>query len=186
MGEGAGDLFSLAWSSELQTIFVGCQNTSLQWFDFRGPISRSSSSSSVVDGFTLTSSARTLNVGTSRKAHKFFDSYPQYERKPADIHAHNECSGLRGRSSPNSDRSDTPPPKDYLSIPAYNVIDSAHYGYIYCMIVLRRGGQTIQLATGSGDETVKVLMLSLFRLIELLNCTPLVMGLRISNTRISA
>jgi di- and tripeptidase len=162
MGEGAGDLFSLAWSSELQTIFVGCQNTSLQWFDFRDPISRLSSPSSVVDGSTLTSSTYTPKVGASRKAHKFFDSYPQYERKPADIHANNEWSGLRGRSSPDSDRSNTPPPQDYLSIPAYNVIDSAHYGYIYCMVVLRRGGQTTQLATGSGDETVKVLMLSLF------------------------
>jgi len=185
MGEGAGDLFSLAWSSELQTIFVGCQNTSLQWFDFREPIS-TSFSSLVVDGSTLTPAACTPNGGTSRKAHKFFDSYPQYERKPADIHANNECSGLRGRSSPDLDRSDTPPPQDYLSIPAYNVLDSAHYGYIYCMVVLRRGRQAIQLATGSGDETVKVQMLSLFQLAKLMNLVPLVMELRISSTRISA
>jgi len=182
MGEGAGDLFSLAWSSELQTIFVGCQNTSLQWFDFREPIPRSSSSSSVVDGPTLTSSNYTPMVGASRTAHKFFDSYPQYERKPADIHANN--SRLRGRSSPDSDHSDAPP-RDYLSIPASNVIDSAHYGYIYCMVVLHKCNHGIQLATGSGDETVKVLM-SLFALIELITFVSIVMELLVSSTRISA
>ncbi|KIM43328.1 hypothetical protein M413DRAFT_69177 [Hebeloma cylindrosporum] len=137
MGEGSGDLFSLSWSSEMQTIFLGCQNTSLQWFDFREPISRSPSSLSFVD------------------AHKFFDSYPQYERKPADIHANNKGAKLYGRSSPESDHSDAAH-QEYLSIPASNVIDSAHYGYIYCMVVLRKSGHGIQLATGSGDETVKL------------------------------
>ena len=165
MGEGAGDLFSLTWSSELQTIFVGCQNTSLQWFDFREPISRSPSSLSIVDGSTLTSSNSTPVVGVSRKVHKFFDSYPQYERKPADIHANNRGPRLHGRSTPDSDHSDAPP-RDYLSIPASNVIDSAHYGYVYCMVVLRKGDHGIQLATGSGDETVKVLMSLWFPLIN--------------------
>jgi di- and tripeptidase len=115
MGEGAGDLFSLTWSSELQTIFVGCQNTSLQWFDFREPISGSPSSSSVVDSSTLTSNYTPM-VGASRKVHKFFDSYPQYERKPADIHANNMGSRSHGQSTPDSDHSDAPP-REYISIP---------------------------------------------------------------------
>ncbi|KAF8908992.1 hypothetical protein CPB84DRAFT_1673831 [Gymnopilus junonius] len=125
LGEGAGDLFSLAWSSELQTIFVGCQNTSLQWYTFQDPMPSSAS---------------------------FFDSYPQYERKPADIFANN---GMPGRGSPDSDRSDVSTPQEYLSIPSSNVIDPAHYGYIYCMVVLH-SDRGVELATGSGDETVKL------------------------------
>lgn len=40
-------------------------------------------------------------------------------------------------------------------IPASNVIDSAHYGYIYCMTILE-ANRSVQLVTGSGDEMVKV------------------------------
>ena len=52
-----------------------------------------------------------------------------------------------------------------FNIPAQNVLDSAHYGYVYCMALLpsackRAAGATREedalLATGSGDETVKV------------------------------
>ncbi|KDR82660.1 hypothetical protein GALMADRAFT_58317 [Galerina marginata CBS 339.88] len=128
LGEGAGDLFSLSWSSTLQTIFVGCQNTSLQWYNF----------------------------GDLMSTHKFFDSYPQYERKPADVFANNGNQRILGRGSPDSDRSDMSSPQEYLSIPPTNVIDSAHYGYIYCMAIVTEGDGGIHLATGSGDETVKL------------------------------
>ncbi|KAJ7644380.1 hypothetical protein FB45DRAFT_897694 [Roridomyces roridus] len=139
----AGDLFSLAWSSSLQTIFIGCQNTSLQWYDFRTELlARSLDLSSTV------SSGRS----TPRKAHKFFDSYPQYERKPADIYANN---GPSRDTSPHSDRSVPWPRRGYLHIPAENVLDSAHYGYIYCMAMLDSIGG-VRLVTGSGDEFVKV------------------------------
>lgn len=59
-------------------------------------------------------------------------------------------------------------PRAFLQVPATNVIDSAHYGYVYCMALLSSppeepsdeptlaGGASIQLVTGSGDETVKV------------------------------
>ena len=60
-----------------------------------------------------------------------------------------------------------PSPRGFLQVPASNVIDSAHYGYVYCMALLSTGkvsddsrlpvdGST-QLVTGSGDETVKVI-----------------------------
>lgn len=59
-----------------------------------------------------------------------------------------------------------PVPKAFLQVPAINVIDSAHYGYVYCMALLpstREGSDdsapvsgATQLVTGSGDETVKV------------------------------
>ncbi|KAJ2935286.1 hypothetical protein H1R20_g1809, partial [Candolleomyces eurysporus] len=44
-----------------------------------------------------------------------------------------------------------------LNIPAVNVIDPAHYGYIYCMTALTATGDGItRLATGSGDESIKL------------------------------
>ncbi|KAF8208640.1 hypothetical protein K438DRAFT_1812622 [Mycena galopus ATCC 62051] len=135
---GAGDLFSLAWCPSLQTIYVGCQNTSLQWYDFKCDRSFSDASAS--------------GTSTPRKPHKFFDSYPQFERKPADIHANN---GRSRDTSPHSD-SNAPAPRAYLDIPPENVIDSAHYGYIYCMTLFQDGETGTRLVTGSGDESVKI------------------------------
>ncbi|KAF9568808.1 glutathione degradosome [Agrocybe pediades] len=155
MGESAGDLFSLSWSPSSQTIFIGCQNTSLQWFSFQELPSKSPPSSYVEEGPVLTPTGTGTSTPTklsSRKAHKFFDSYPQYERRPADIFANN----VPGRSSPDSDRTDASGPGEHLGIPPSNVIDSAHYGYLYCMTLLNEGDRGIQLATGSGDETVKL------------------------------
>ncbi|KAF7365438.1 Beta-Ala-His dipeptidase [Mycena venus] len=147
---GAGDLFSLAWCPSLQTIYVGCQNTSLQWYDFNSehhPINAGSTHFRDVSGSAS-------GTSTPRKPHKFFDSYPQYERKPADIHANN---GAPSRDiSPHSDTT-VPPPRAYLNIPSENVIDSAHYGYIYCMALFPDDDEKgVRLVTGSGDESVKV------------------------------
>jgi di- and tripeptidase len=142
----AGDLFSLSWVPSIQTIFVGCQNTSLQWLDFKSGITRSDSSSSESESGVSTPS----RLG-QRQAHKFFDSYPIYERKPADVFAKNSRAG--GRGSPDSDVS-VPSPIAHLEIPAANVVDSAHYGYVYCMAVSHPSDEHKEprLATGSGDE----------------------------------
>jgi di- and tripeptidase len=150
---GAGDLFSVTWSSSLQTIFIGCQNTSLQWYSFQDPIKQVQSSTK--DDLPLNAPVSSSVV--SRKAHKFFDSYPQYERRPADIYAkNNTLSRTTGRGSPDSDFADISQPKEYCSILSSNVIDSAHYGYIYCMALLTETNQPDKIVTGSGDETVKV------------------------------
>jgi di- and tripeptidase len=142
----SGDLFSLAWSPTRQVLFVGCQNTSLQWISFPSP-------SSSPPPPEPTSSGTATPTHTSRKAHKFFDSYPIYQRKPADLHAY--LTQQSGRDTPDLDCSDITPPNAYFSIPACNVIDSAHWGYIYCMVVLD-DEDGVRLATGSGDEFVKV------------------------------
>ncbi|KAF5327950.1 hypothetical protein D9758_016773 [Tetrapyrgos nigripes] len=151
---GAGDLFSLAWSPTLQTIYVGCQNTCLQWLDLSNlptqPLSVSSSpeclqrvaSSSNPDSGTVTPTTAAL-----RKAHKFFDSYPLHERRPADIFARNSLASSSSQSDDNIPR---------LVIPATNVIESVHHGYIYCMSILDEGEAGVKLTTGSGDETIKM------------------------------
>jgi len=146
---GAGDLFSLAWNPVTQVIYIGCQNTSLQWQGFcKFQLGRCTREQT--DSGTTT---------PSRKVHKFFDSYPQYTHRPADLQANNISSSpllsqdtFRGITS-------------LLNIPATNVIDSAHFGYVYCMTLIpstREGKieneqvQSYYLVTGSGDETVKV------------------------------
>lgn len=149
---GAGDLFSLAWNSSLQIIYIGCQNTSLQWFGF--------SEDQIGQQIKETSSG----VSTpTRKVHKFFDSYPQYTHKPADRFANNFGS----LSPPSLERDTSANPALAFDIPASNVIDSAHYGYVYCMAIIpssrtdtgdihSESGRYHQLLTGSGDETVKL------------------------------
>lgn len=148
---GAGDLFSLAWNPAMQIIYIGCQNTSLQWQGFCK--------------FQLDRRAEEqCGSGTStptRKVHKFFDSYPQYTHRPADLQANNFSM------SPSTSQGAFVGTDSLINIPATNVIDSAHFGYIYCMALLpstREGtghlaqklGQNYYLVTGSGDETVKI------------------------------
>ncbi|KAI0271199.1 Zn-dependent exopeptidase [Russula aff. rugulosa BPL654] len=137
----SGDLFSLAWSPTLSTIFVGCQNTSLQWYNFRDSVNQA----------VNTPSQRSSGTSTPRLAHKFFNSYPRSQRRSPDLESSNGINKfLQSRMA--------------MSIPAQNVIDSAHYGYVYCMVLLpstRQGATStaqkdVVLATGSGDETVKV------------------------------
>ncbi|TFY73639.1 hypothetical protein EWM64_g10374 [Hericium alpestre] len=131
----SGDLFSIAWSRSLKTLYIGCQNTSLQWYYFpdeptpdhpcQGPTSGTST--------------------PSRKAHRL-----------GDLSSHIAHPTV-------------PEPRSILSIPASNVIDSAHFGYVYCMTLVpstREGsddlaraieGQgNVHLVTGSGDETLKL------------------------------
>ncbi|KAG1879215.1 glutathione degradosome [Suillus subluteus] len=148
---GAGDLFSLAWNPAMQIIYIGCQNTSLQWQGFCK--------------FQLDRRAEEqCGSGTStptRKVHKFFDSYPQYTHRPADLQANNFSM------SPSASQGALVGTNSLINISATNVIDSAHFGYIYCMALLpstregtghlaQKPGQNYYLATGSGDETVKI------------------------------
>jgi di- and tripeptidase len=155
---GAGDLFSLIWSSSLQTVYIGCQNTSLQWFDFsKTPIG--------FDICSITGSPSSTDLG--RRPHKFFDSYPRYARRPADIFANNGLITPPTSYPEGDDSVGVTPSGASLQIPATNVIDSAHFGYVYCLALLPPRQvdsddeavpvtEDVQLVSGSGDETVKV------------------------------
>lgn len=148
---GSGDLFALSWSASLQTLYIGCQNTSLQWFDFKTLEGTSSTNPGEAQPRPSTPGSGTATPSSSyqRKAHKFFDSYPLFERRPADIYANNTSA------SQNPAAETLPVP--HLKIAAEQVSDWAHHGYIYCMALLEESeGNEVHLVTGSGDETVKV------------------------------
>ncbi|CUA72557.1 putative di-and tripeptidase DUG2 [Rhizoctonia solani] len=113
--------------------------------------------------------------------HKFFDSFPQPAGRPVTLQrpstavlttASNlsfqrpstpiaapkikkstncEGTGAVGATDKNEDE-----PR-ILSIPSENVIHSAHYGYIYCMALVRdKHSDQVRLVTGSGDEETKL------------------------------
>lgn len=96
---------------------------------------------------------------TSRRVHKFFDSYPQYTRRPADLFARNPTCSTSYQASlpptPPSSSSSLPStsgspahvtealqheacqrPLAVLQVPPSNIIYSAHYGYVYCMALV--------------------------------------------------
>ncbi|KAF6757538.1 hypothetical protein DFP72DRAFT_1111850 [Ephemerocybe angulata] len=157
--DGAGDIFSLAWLPSMQTIFIGCQNTSLQWFSFSNdaPSQAESVTSTDVAPSSSSGTSTPLSSSYTRQAHKFFDSYPRFERRPADLNARNGTPRPTGRGTPDSGHSEDVPPSMQLNIPSINVIDPAHFGYIYCMTLLTGTGDGItRLATGSGDEGIKL------------------------------
>ncbi|KAI0088477.1 Zn-dependent exopeptidase [Irpex rosettiformis] len=196
METDSGDIFCVNWNSATSTVYFGCQNTSIQWFSFKSVLELATSAFEA--GFSDSRGVRSsslervlsengLHSGTvtPRRAHKFFDSYPQYQRKPADLNARNPCCSS---SRPPSPYLGSPTPSvsssydscvitsniqnlrtpQVLSVPPENMIWSAHYGYVYCMALApssnREGSDdppvgrntNMQLITGSGDATVKV------------------------------
>ncbi|KAH9980925.1 Zn-dependent exopeptidase [Lactifluus volemus] len=150
----SGDLFSLAWSPTHSTIYIGCQNTSIQWYNF----------TNFDQNLSIGGSPATTGTSTPRRAHKFFDSYPRSQRRSPDLEASNGIGipilVVDGHIVLNN----PPMARAEFNIPPQNVIDSAHYGYVYCMALFpstRVGAahsihEDVLLATGSGDETVKV------------------------------
>ena len=140
----AGDIYSLAWSQSRETVYFGCQNTSIQWIQLGGD------------------SVMTPPSSQPRPVHKFFaGSHPQYQHTMS-VDSTNEIAPTL-LSDVTSQAECT-----VLSIPATNIVSSAHHGYVYCMAVspspywgsddtLYTDAQScVYLVTGSGDESVKV------------------------------
>lgn len=144
--DSSGDIYSLAWDDRQGgTLYFGCQNTDIEWFNFD-------------DAETISSSLtleRTNSTGRSSAAHRFFEGGPRiYQRG---------CGGGSTSakvSSPLAARDDAPSSstsqhRSHVVAPC-NVIQNAHYGYIYCAITLDRNADERWLVTGSGDADVKI------------------------------
>jgi di- and tripeptidase len=167
----AGEIFSLTYCPSLSTVYFGCQNTSLQWFDLSQATKFKSKGGSPVRNSNGTT------ILPSKRWHKFFDSVPQPARtvngSPTSttgsttpdrqlVHSLGDpaeavCASLRFTSIDAGPKA--------LQVPPQNVILPAQYGYIYCMALspshlysgdYRQRDQDIFLLTGSGDEDVKV------------------------------
>ena len=125
-----GDVFCVSYSTELETVYLGAQNTSLQWCDL-----------SQKDSKPLPDPA----AHPSYRNHRFFDSKgPTGVSTPRPPSA-SELRALGGQ---------------HLEIDKNHVIQYAHYGYVYCTLLaegLSNGDHSSEiLISGGGDGFVKL------------------------------
>ena len=102
-----------------------------------------------------------------KKWHRFFDNTPRLGRPVVAPSVANSSAP----TTPSGASTPFLPQPRVLQVSPQNIIHSAHYGYIYCMALLpsppedvterkTERGDERRLATGSGDETVKVRVFS--------------------------
>ena len=125
-----GDVFCVAYSAVQQTVYLGAQNTSIQWHNF---------------------SSGTQHPPTSLESHplnrrnKFFDSIG-----PGAIATPRRVVGADILA----------PGGEPVEIRKEHIVQYAHYGYVYCMLLVKGGicsdtGEET-LVTGGGDGTIKL------------------------------
>ncbi|RAK78832.1 glutamine amidotransferase subunit DUG2 [Aspergillus fijiensis CBS 313.89] len=128
-----GDIFAVAYSSSLKTIYCGAQNTSIQWCDI-----------SQVDAASAQSSAAQL----SRRTHRFFDS-----RGPDGSRAPRPDAGAEGPHSVMQGGQVLTFKRDHHKL-------FAHHGYVYTMLLVKglieSSPEEEVLLTGAGDGVVKL------------------------------
>lgn len=128
-----GDVFSVAYSTQFQTVYLGAQNTSIQWCSLEEGQSRCPSS---------------LSNHPDVRNHKFFDSV--------------NSGGKATPRPPSSGRSALiPPPNTNLEIGKRHMKHFAHFGYVYCMLMARGASRRVDgsedtLISGGGDGTIKI------------------------------
>ncbi|KAH7347142.1 WD repeat-containing protein [Plectosphaerella cucumerina] len=132
-----GDIFSVAYSAQHDTVYLGAQNTSIQWVNLKDPKNRVSHDSA---------------QHPDRRNHRFFDS--------------RAVGGGASTPRRNDERWATMPKSEkVVEIPAGAVQMFAHYGYIYCMLMAKGPTMLVEpdeevLISGGGDGTIKLWKLS--------------------------
>lgn len=127
-----GDIFSTAYSAQHDTLYLGAQNTSIQWVQLSDP-------SAVV----TTSSQK----HPDRRNHRFFDS---------------KAVGGGSTPRRNEDRwALIPRANTVLEIDSGSIRNFAHFGYVYCMLMAKGPTVLVDedddvLISGAGDGTVKL------------------------------
>ncbi|KIW04317.1 hypothetical protein, variant [Verruconis gallopava] len=126
-----GDIFCVAYSTRLETVYIGAQNTSIQWYDLKQR------------------DTRPKPLPTSHPWHRqsrFFDSPgPGGVRTPRK-----DVSG----SGPGDARGG-----QVLEIDRQDIRQFAHNGYVYCMLLAKglKGNPNQEvLISGGGDGTIKI------------------------------
>ncbi|KAG6040646.1 hypothetical protein E4U41_007547 [Claviceps citrina] len=127
-----GDIFCTAYSPQHERLYIGAQNTTIQWVALNSPSRRVPHDSP---------------NHPDRRSHRFFDSKPV---------------GGSATPRRNEDRwALIPRANAVLEIDGYDIRQFAHYGYIYCMLVARGPTVEVDsdedvLISGSGDGTIKL------------------------------
>lgn len=128
-----GDVFCVAYSAELQTVYLGAQNTTIQWCQIAQDAAKE-----------LPLRARGASI---RPGDRFFDSAgPGGVRTPRPAGSDVVPRHARGGET--------------VKIDKESVRHFAHYGYVYCMILARDGVPewmgTETLITGGGDGVIRL------------------------------
>lgn len=127
-----GDIFSVAYSARQDTLYLGAQNTSIQWASLNDPGNRVMHDS---------------GQHPDRRNHRFFDS---------------RAVGGTSTPRRNNERwTLIPRPERVVEIPKGAVHMFAHYGYVYCMIMAKGPTVLVDpedevLISGGGDGTIKL------------------------------
>ena len=125
-----GDVFTVAYSPAVQTVYFGAQNTSIQWYDLRQKDVRPP--------------PNPANHPHSRN-HRFFDSLgPGGLSTPRPV--------TSGETTPRAQGGQV------LEVDKDHICQFAHYGYVYCIVLahgLVRPGEDV-LISGGGDGSIKL------------------------------
>lgn len=129
-----GDVFSVVYSAQFQTVYLGAQNTSIQWCSLKDCETRPTPNP---------------ERHPDRRNHRFFDSVQ-----------HGGTSTPRPQTT-RAGMGDG----DILEIDKAHMMHYAHFGYVYCMLLVRGVSRAIDseedmLISGGGDGTIKLWKLS--------------------------
>ncbi|KAF2837630.1 glutathione degradosome [Patellaria atrata CBS 101060] len=127
-----GDIFCVSYSSALQTVYLGAQNTSIQWYDLKEKDYRPRPQP---------------NSHPSFRQDRFFDS-----PGPGGIRTPRPSSVQSGPRHAQGGQT--------LEIDKHHIRQFAHYGYVYCMLLARGAGTEDPneevLISGGGDGFINV------------------------------
>ena len=127
-----GDIFCTAYSAQYDTLYLGAQNSTIQWVTLNDPSVRVSPDS---------------QRHPDRRNHRFFDS---------------KAVGGTTTPRRNEGKWDLiPPAKALLEIDNGAIRNFAHHGYVYCMLMTKGPTVEVNpdedvLISGGGDGTIKL------------------------------
>lgn len=127
-----GDLFSVAYSTQYQTVYLGAQNTSIQWCSLKDSRARTTPNE---------------DRHPDKRNHRFFDS------KAAGGTATPRSNAGVGEKLVTGGET--------LEIDKSHMKHYAHFGYVYCMLMVRGASRLVEadedmLISGGGDGTIKL------------------------------
>lgn len=152
--DNTGDIFTMAWCSSLHTLYLGCQDTSIQWISI-----------------TPEKLQEPLHNVPDSRPHKFFDSMSramagtpgalplavrtaeQLIRRTA-VHC-NESDVPDANAENDASRTCAPKQMSVLAVNKTCVLSSAHFGYVYSLALVPTSNGPL-LVSGAGDETIRL------------------------------
>jgi di- and tripeptidase len=125
-----GDVFSVVYSAQFETVYLGAQNTSIQWCTLKDCATRPTPNP---------------ERHPDRRNHRFFDSV-----QPGGTLIPRPQTTRTGINEGN-----------ILEIDKAHMMHYAHYGYVYCMLLVRGVNRLVDadedmLISGGGDGTIKL------------------------------